>query len=145
MGEQSLEVIALQLGRLASDIESEKRTRAAANQAVIDELKGLRIDMQKAFHGDGDSPGIIMRIDRLENKNITQEKFNKHEEENTKAFAQYHQDLVNLEIKLDDKITKVDNDRKNDKSFNKGAAVVISGLIIIVGIIISALQVFYTP
>lgn len=148
----NLEVIALQLGRLAADIESEKRTRAEsnrllneANKLLLEELKGLRSDMNHHFHGDGNNPGIIMRIDRLENQKINQESFKEHEESNIKSFGSYNQKLINLEIKLDDRITAVDNDRKNDKSFNKGAAVVISALVTLFGLALLAVQIFYKP
>lgn len=51
-----------QLGRICSDIESEKGTRARINSSINSALEEIRV----LLYGKGDAVGFNTRIDRLE-------------------------------------------------------------------------------
>lgn len=114
--------IAAQVSRIASDIESEKNTRAEANRMLIEAIERLRSDMHKHFNGDGDNPGILIRLDRIEQKNFDdiKKKLEMHEEHDDRRFDT-----------LEKYITE-------SKSFNKGA-VWVGG--VIVTVIVTAVQI----
>lgn len=80
--------MSLQLQRIASELDSEKRTRAEANRAVIEELRSFRTDMNRNFNGDGDNPGILIRLDRIEQKNYDALKasLDEHEQKDNQRF-----------------------------------------------------------
>jgi hypothetical protein len=139
---QGLTRIAESLGRIASDLDSEKRTRADSNRLMLDELKGLRTDMQKAFHGDNENPGIFIRLDRIERNSFDDiaKKFEAHELIDQKREEKFNQALLDLggnisSLKLEDIET-----RAYVKGVIKTATWVLGGVITISGLIIAVVE-----
>lgn len=133
--------IALQLGRIAADLDSEKRTRANSNSELINELKGLRSDMQRSFHGDNENPGILMRLDRIERNSF--EEIRKRQEEHEKVDAEREKQINQKFVDLTGQISKVSSDQSEAMAFVKGGMKVVGALVILMGIIISILQFFF--
>lgn len=130
--------MAIQIGRIASDLDSEKRTRTETSRMLLEELKGLRSDMQKNFHGDNENPGIIIRLDRIERTNVSAlvAKMESHEKKDEEQFKNVSQKFMDVT----GQINKLATEDATTQSYVKGARNVLSGIVIIIGLALAALQ-----
>lgn len=112
----------------------------AEQDSIIEEIKGLRKDMQAAFHGDGQNPGIFIRLDRIEQQNIkgVMDRIDKHEDADDNRFTEIGQKFVDVGGHL----SAIKLEQSTTKSYVKGMAKVLGGIVTLVGLGLAALQLF---
>lgn len=108
--------------------------------SILEEIKGLRKDMQAAFHGDGQSPGIFIRLDRIEQQNIkgVMDTIHKHEEADDQRFTAIGQKFVDM----GGHISSIKTTQSNMNAYVKGGTKVISGIVVAVGLALACIELF---
>lgn len=108
--------------------------------SILEEIKGLRKDMQAAFHGDHQNPGIFIRLDRIEQQNIkgVMDTIHKHEEADDERFTAIGQKFMDL----GGHISSIKTAQSNMNSYIKGGAKVISGIVVLVGLALACIELF---
>lgn len=64
----------MQMGRLVSDAESEKETRARINKSIAEDIKRVETELKDLLYGNDRKSGIVVELDRLNQENMIRQR-----------------------------------------------------------------------